>query len=513
MTRAQTRHLRPADLAGKRWRGLIRESTQAQQEKFSPERQRQDIERAARELGMVGGDKWYERVGSGEAEQAPEVAEALRDAKAGQFDVLVCFATSRLARNRYEALRIKRDFAAAGVIIYFAAERLISGTYAGALSEGIGEVLDEHANEERRLYVAGGIRERQLSGRWVGRIPLGYRKELVDFPDGTRGWDGGLEVDPETARVVRRIFDDLAGGIPPTRLMIALNVAGLRTATQRPWSRQAIRSIASNPIYKGMHARYHRPSVVHYYPTADPYDGAREIGRTIPAIVDDRLWTAAQFEHPGAKWRIKHSYPLSSVLRCGLCGFRMQGTSSARHRYYRCGGHLAGVCEATTVRADAVESKFADWLDSIRLPAGWREELAHLEVRAIVADEGDRQRKIEEQIGRLRRLYAWGDMEEGDYRTQVAQLKSEAGVMVKPDISNVERIAEALEEVGRSWRRLPLDRRRELPGRLIRSIAVVDGEFTEFLARPELKPLLELGVVRAAYVRSTSPSYTVRYSA
>ena len=509
----QTRHLRPADLAGRRWRGLVRESTQAQADKFSPERQRQDIERAARELLMVGGDKWYERVGSGEAEQAPEITEALTDARAGDFGVLVCFSTSRLARNRFEALRIKRDFAAAGVIIYFVAERLISGTYAGALSEGISEVLDEHANEERRLYVAGGIRERQLSGRWVGRVPLGYRKALVDFPDGSRGWDGGLEIDPGTAPIVRRIFESLAAGVPASRLAVALNVAGARTQDQSPWSIKAVVRTAANPVYRGMLVRYGRAKGVHYYAVADPYDGAREVGRLVPAIVDDRLWTAAQAGHRGAPWRAKHHYPLSGVLRCGACGFRLQGSNSGRHRYYRCGGRLVGVCKEPVIRADAAEEQFAEWLDSIRLPAGWREELSRLEVRAVVADEGDRQRKIAEQIARLRKLYAWGDLDESAYREQVAQLKGEAGVMVKPDMAGVERIAEALESIGASWRTIPIDRRRELPGRLVRSISVEGGEFTEWLVRPELRPLLELGVVMDAGARSICRDYTIRYSA
>ena len=78
------RHLRPENLRGLRWRGYVRESTAAQADKWSPERQRSDIARAADELGLVAAEPtFYERTGSGEAESV-ELALALADAKRGQ---------------------------------------------------------------------------------------------------------------------------------------------------------------------------------------------------------------------------------------------------------------------------------------------------------------------------------------------------------------------------------------------------------------------------------------------
>jgi len=508
-----TRHLLPADLLGRRWRGLIRESTQAQQDKFSPERQRSDIIRAAGELGMVGGDRWYERVGSGETEGAAEIAAALADASRGEFDVLVCFATSRLARNRYEAVRLKRDFARAGVVIYFVAERLISGTYAGALSEGISEVLDEHANEERRMYVAGGMRERHLSGRWQGRIPVGFRKQLVDFPDGSRGWDGALDIDPETAPLVRRIFTEAASGAPLSRIAVGLNVDGLRRVEGQPWAPNALREVLRNQVYMGMLVRYQRDRAPHYYDTADKHDGRRELGRPFPGLVDDALWQAAQ-PREGVPWKsATHVYPLSAVTRCGRCGSRMQGAFSGKYRYYRCAGRLAGVCEARHARADKAEAAFAGWLEDIELPDDWRQKVARIEVRTVVSGERDRTQKIAEQLTRLRNLYAWGDISETDYREQSTSLKSEQGVMVKPSLGNLETIAEALRHVGASWASIPEDRKRDLPGRLLRSIIIEEGLVTTYVARPELKPLLDLGVVEATVASIGRPRYAVRYSA
>lgn len=173
MTALQTRHLRPGDLAGLRWRGYIRESSQEQTDRGTPvERQRNDILRAAEELHLVPAPPlWYERTGSGEREEAPELERALADA--GQYDVLVVFATSRLARNRAEAVKVKAAFAKAGMAIYFVSERIISGARETRLTEGIREVIDEEDNQTRRHWVAGGLREKQLSGRWVGQSRSG----------------------------------------------------------------------------------------------------------------------------------------------------------------------------------------------------------------------------------------------------------------------------------------------------------------------------------------------------
>lgn len=515
MPARNTRHLRPEDLAGLRWRGLVRESTERQADAWSPDRQRSDISRAADELGLLpAAPLFYERTGSGEKEAVPELRRALEDGKRGEYDVLVVFATSRFARNVTEARIVKRDFARAGIVIYFVYERIISGSRSGRLTEGIREVLDEEENETRRMWVAGGMRERQLSGRWIGRVPFGYRKLLVDFPDGSRGWDGGLELHPDEAPTVRRIFADLAGGIPSSRICINLNLAGNRRPSGRPWITSAVWNLISNPVYMGALVRYARTRTPHYYPTTDPHDGRREVARPFPAIVGDKTWEAAQPSRTGTAWRTKYPYPLSRVMRCSVCGFRMQGSFSGRHRYYRCGGRLVGACDAPNIRADKAEATFADWLeDGLRLPADWREALAKMQVRAIATDDRDKTLRIEEQLARIKNLYAWGDLPEAEYRDQAARLRSELGVIVLPDMGNIERMAEVLTNVGKAWRSIPDDRKQELPGRILQAVEVTDGAISAFVARPELRPLLELGVVDAASASIRRPNYTVRFSA
>lgn len=506
-----TRHLRPEDLAGLRWRGLVRESTEAQADRFSPERQRDDLRRAGDELGMIPTKPlFYERVGSGEAVGAEELTQALADA--GQYDVLVVLHTSRFARNRAEAVRRKAEFKKAGIIIYFAAQRLISGTYVGALSEGISEVIDENENEQRRFWVAGGLRQRQVSGRWVGVIPVGYRRKLVDFPDGTRGWDGGLGLDPTFAPVIRRIYDEAAAGQGARKIAYGLNAEGLRTNHGRLWAYGTVHDILSNRVYMGHLLRYRRTPATAYYGATSP-DGKADLGAHVPAIVDETLWSQVQEALAGRRAvggpNRGRTYPLSRVLRCAKCGYRMTGAANtAKVRYYRCAGRARfHECDAPAIRADIAEQRFAEWIGTFQLPDDWRTAVARTALDRVKGDERDRRAKSEERLKRLRDLYSWGDIGEEEYRQQAGEIRASIAV-VRPGLAGMESVADALRDLGPAWRSASPEAQAAVPPLMLKSASVDEAEISEWVVRAELRPLLELCVPTTTYPWSAIVKYS-----
>lgn len=507
-----TRHLRAEDLRGLRWRGLVRESTAAQADRFSPERQRDDLRRASEELGLVPVEPlFYERVGSGEAVNAEELTQALADK--GQYDVLLVLHTSRFARNRAEAVRRKAEFKKAGIIIYFAAQRMISGTYVGALTEGLSEVIDENENEQRRFWVAGGLRQRQVSGRWVGVIPVGYRRALVDFPDGTRGWDGGLELDPVFASVIRRIYDEAASGGGARSIAVGLNTEGLRTNNGRPWNYETVYDILTNAVYMGHLIRYRRTPSTAYYGKDSP-DGHADLGTHVPAIVDRTLWSqvqdalAARRNRSGP--RSGRSYPLSRVLRCAECGYRMTGvTNNAHVRYYRCAGRTRfHECDAKAIRADVAETAFADWIGSYVLPDDWRSAVARTSLDRVIGDERDHRQGAEARLKRLRDLYSWGDITEDEYRRQAGEIRASVTV-VRPGLAGLESVADALRDLGPAWRAAEPSVQAAVPPLMLKSATVKDSAISEWVVRAELRPLLDLCVP----VSASAWSPPLRYSA
>jgi DNA invertase Pin-like site-specific DNA recombinase len=496
----QTRHLRPTDLQGLRWRGFARESTEEQTARGTPvDRQRHDIERAAEELQLVPAPPvWYQSTGSGEREGIPELQQALADA--GQYDVLVCFATSRFARNRAEAVRMKAAFKKAGLVIYFVSERMISGSYSSSLQEGLGEVLDEHANEEKRLYVSGGLRERQLSGKWVGSIGYGFQKHVADNPDGTRTWDGTLVADPTEAPIIRRIFAECLAGHSMPDIALGLNAEGL-TNRGGPWRKSTIRKLIANPIYCGRMVRYRSRSQAHYFNEDDPKDGKQSLDVGW-AIISPSDWQAAQSVFPGRRPPMKpgRQYPLSGVLRCGACGGRMQGAYNGKgDRYYRCGTRAeTGTCAGPSVRADGVEDAFADWLEDFRLPQDWRQAIARLR-EAPAKPSSAKEAKLRARLGRIKTLYAAGDMEWSEYAAERDRTRELLADQAPPDPDSLERIAAVLAELGPLWRNDPVP---ALPALMLERAIVTDRHEVEFQPKASLRQLLEISVRRSPRPRS-----------
>ena len=505
-----TRHLRPEDLRG-RWRGYIRVSTEPQAEKWSPDRQRADIERAAAELGLVPAEpRWYERTGSGES-RSEELLSALADARAGAYDVLMVLTTSRFARDRAEAVRMKAEFGRTSTAIYFVMERMVSGARQTALLEGVKEVVDQEEQQVRNFWIAGGQRERFLAGKWVGAIPIGYRKAMVDFTDGTRGWGGGLEPDPAMAPVVRGIFDSFVTGAEPREIAYRLNAEGSRSL-RGPWSRAQVVKVLRNPVYAGVMVRYRTSREGHYYPEDDEHDGRREMPAPWEPIIDPVLWQEAQGVLDGRR-RTEHGrrggrlYPLSPVLRCAKCGHRFTGAhGGGGRRYYRCGKRAAdGSCDAPGIRAEDAEATFARWLASIHLPDDWREEIAR--TRELPPDDSGRSR-LEERLRRLRDLYSWGDMDEAAYRAEVAETRQQLALLARPAVDSVERVAETLSRLGQSWLGAPTDTQARVASLILRAGIVEDGHLVALVVRGDLRPLVELCVpsdssLYAAHVRYT----------
>lgn len=519
MTSSLTRHLKPEDLRGRRFRGLIRESTTDQAEKWSPERQRADLLRAAEDLGLVpAAPLFYERVGSGETVGAPEVTQALTDARGGQYDVLLVLSTSRLARNREEAYRIKQEARKTGLVIFFVAERIISGSRTGRLMEGLRDVIDEEANEERRFWIAGGIRERQLSGRWTGRVPYGFRRHLAENHDGTVTPDGRLEEDPVTGPIVRRIFDEYLAGRSLRSIYLGLNSQGIANPTGSLWQLSSLRQLIANPAYKGILLRYRHRDPTHYYPENDERDGKREIPGDWPAIVRPELFDAVQVALAARQHvtnRVSNrSYPLSGILRCADCNRAMTGVSNGYSRYYRCRGKGDfGDCGARFARADTVEGSFVDWLGTYHLPDDWQRTIVPLQERAGRNEAQAKRERLTAQLVRLRQMYQWGDLPDAEYRAQVAEVRVEMALIVVPEPNQIENAAAALSDLGKTWKTLPPDGQRAGASAFLRDAMVREGEVVEWGVRAELRSLLELCCAPEAGLYLPVPRYIVRFSA
>lgn len=181
---------------------------------------------------------------SGTASNRPGFADMMDHARAGDFQILLVKSISLLARNTVDLLSCVRELATLGVAVRFERENIDTSSAEGELMLTL---LASFAQEESRSIsenVTWGHRRRFAEGKVM--VPyaslLGYKK----------GDDGGLAVDEDQARIVRRIYREYLAGHSPKTIAAHLTKDGIPTPLgKKTWSMSTINSILRNEKYKG----------------------------------------------------------------------------------------------------------------------------------------------------------------------------------------------------------------------------------------------------------------------
>jgi site-specific DNA recombinase len=215
-----------------------------------------------------------------------------------------------------------------------------------------------------RTAMAAQTREQ---GRYLGgRSPYGYRlADAGPHPNRAHAAWGRrahrLDTDPETGPIVRWIFAQRLAGHSLARITRALNEAGVPCPsaadpgrnTHRAglaWSLTTVRAILANPRYTGRQVWNRQPSAMDLIDPANTGLGHRQVQRwalpagwvisarpSHPALVSEEDFIAVQGiraprEIPG-KGR---QYRLAGLLRCGVCGRRLESCWANSRAAYRC---------------------------------------------------------------------------------------------------------------------------------------------------------------------------------
>lgn len=311
--------LSPADLAGRRWAGYIRESTRGQADRYGPAIQRGEQERWAERHGLVPTGREYTDLVSGkDTIRRTDFRRMLADAEAGAFDVLLCYDTSRFARNIADAWRYRERLEAAGVVVVFCADGLIAGNADTYELEGLKTVSD--AGYLRRLSRNVG---RGYQTKWEqfndpgGRPPLGFaragERQLLTPVEG-----------PELQRV-RRAFALYASGVH----------SDASIAAELDLSEFHVEELLQNPLYAGRAVRHRGKPTEEERPAsfAAPVD---------PVLFDrvQRMRAEKRTRHvAGGGGFARRPYPLIRLLHCAQCGSHYRGDACNGIRRVR---HVSG---------------------------------------------------------------------------------------------------------------------------------------------------------------------------
>ena len=216
----------------------------------------------------------------------------ITDALAGRIDLIVTKSVSRFARNTVDSLTSVRALKEAGVEVYFEKENIWTLDSKGELLITIMSSLAQEESRSISENVTWGHRRRFAEGKVM--VPyaslLGYKK----------GDDGGLAVDEDQARIVRRIYREYLAGHSPKTIAAHLTKDGIPTPLgKKTWSVSTINSILRN-----------EGEIPQYYVT----------GNHEP-IIAPAVWDQVQHELARRSGRSRSfSHLFASKIECGCCG-------------------------------------------------------------------------------------------------------------------------------------------------------------------------------------------------
>ena len=247
---------------------------------------------------------------SGSREDRLGFLAMMEAARAGLVDIILTKSISRFARNTELLLRSVRELRYLGVGVMFEEQRINTLRAEGEL---LLTVLASIAEEERRS-VCKNIQWSIRTGYKRGK-PSNAIQRLYGF---RKGADGRIEIDPEQAAVIQRIYRLYLLGETPPQIARILNDEKVPRDIAHPWSGQNLLRILGNERYAG-DCLLQKSFVA-------------ETGRQVcnkgqmdkyyvrehhPAIISREDWEAAQRIRETRKTK---RYPLTGLLKCSRCG-------------------------------------------------------------------------------------------------------------------------------------------------------------------------------------------------
>lgn len=255
---------------------------------------------------------------TGTSANRPEFQHLLLDCRARKIDMFITKSISRFARNTVTMLETVRELKALGVDVYFEEQNIHSTSRDGELMLTI---LASFAQEESRS-VSENCKWRIREDFKQGSIPtitmLGYRRNL----------DGGLEIEPYEAEVVRSIFWDFLGGMGKQAIANKLNDLDIPTRRGTTWHIDAVGYILSNEKYVG-NLLLQKTFLENHLTKRKVYNTGQLpmywVEASHEAIVAKEIFDAVQAEIKRRKKgsstkKEKQTYPFTGMMVCGGCG-------------------------------------------------------------------------------------------------------------------------------------------------------------------------------------------------
>lgn len=186
-----------------------------------------------------------------------EFQRMMNDAKEGKIKKILCKSIARFARNTVDALQSIRVLKEIGVSVYFETQNIDTLSPGG---EVLITILAAMAEQESRT-ISTNIKWAYQKKFQNGEVQLNYSR----FLGYTKGKNGELEIVPEEASIVKRIYREFLFGRSSAQIAKELTEDGIPTPSMKPdkngnmpqkkmsgkWFPSTVRSILKNEKYMG----------------------------------------------------------------------------------------------------------------------------------------------------------------------------------------------------------------------------------------------------------------------
>lgn len=281
--------------------------------------------------------------------------------------VLLVEKTDRVTRNFRDAVTLEE----LDIEVHFVKEgQVISkdSKSQATLVYGFNLVMARHYSNNLREEVKKGMRIKAEQGIFPGLAPFGYRNNRAERT---------IEIDPEDAAIVNRIFTLYASGkyaLTALRSLIARE-------TGKKMTRSNVHKILRNRFYVGT-----------FLWGDETYRGSHEL------FVDPELFHRAQAVmagHHRLRYH-KHEVAFRGLLECAYDGCTLTGdVQQDRYIYYRC-SESRGRCSLPRFREQDIAERIGEALKTLRQPSSFVAELLDVLGRDRRAAEELRVRRCSE---------------------------------------------------------------------------------------------------------------------
>lgn len=326
-------------------------------ESLSIENQRKVLTSYVEEQGWTIHDEYVDDGYSGTDFNRPGIQRMLEDAKTGKINLIICKDMSRFGRN-YIQVGQYTDYIFPMYNIRFIA---LTDNVDTANSDSAGMDMLPIVNVFNEWYAAN------TSKKLRAVIETNAKAGKYKTTFAAYGYDKGDDanktpvINPETAPVVKHIFEMRAAGNNLRKIAEELNNEGIlspadynytRAGKEAPlyshhlWSTQAVKRILNNPIYIGKLVRMKMTTVSYKNHKVIKRDESDWIVHENhhEAIITKELWDkVCELEDSvstGKCTKTGEVKPLSGLCYCSTCGTKMKFTSSTTGKTpqnYTCG--------------------------------------------------------------------------------------------------------------------------------------------------------------------------------